>query len=104
MQNKLCTLPPFLILCDHWGFFIKRKLCLAAVSHDTIYGNACGKPALRVKFFSYHWCVVYLFSEGFRVKDIATILYVEYTFLKKVNQVVQRDFNSVNYPAEHAAA
>ena len=51
---------------------------------DTIYGNALGEPALRVAVFSYRWRVVYLFSEGFRVQDIATILHVGCTFLKKL--------------------
>ena len=47
---------------------------------DTIYGSARGEPALRVTVFSYRWRVVYLFSEGFRVQDIATILHVGCTF------------------------
>ena len=51
---------------------------------DTIYGNAWGEPALRVTVFSYHWRVVYLFSEGFRVQDNATILHVGCAFLKKL--------------------
>ena len=53
---------------------------------DTIYGNAGGEPALRVTVFSYRyrWRVVYLFSEGFRVQDIATILHVGCTFLEKL--------------------
>ena len=38
-------------------------------------------------------CVVYIFSEGFRVQDIATILHVGCTFFKKANEVVKRDFN-----------
>ena len=50
-------------------------------------------PALRITVFSYRWRVVYLFSEGFTVQDIATILHVGCTFLKKINQVVQSDFN-----------
>ena len=41
----------------------------------------------------YRWRVCSLFIFGrFRVQDIATILHVGCTFLKKVNQVVQRDF------------
>ena len=49
---------------------------------DTMYGNARGEPALRVTVFSYRGRVVYSFSEGFRVQDIATILHVGCTFLK----------------------
>ena len=48
---------------------------------DTICGNAL---ALRVTVFSYRWRVVYLFSEGFRVQDNATILHVRCAFLKKL--------------------
>ena len=51
-----------------------------------------GKPALRVNGFQLSMACS-LFSEGFRVQDMATILHVGCTFLKKVNQVLQRDFN-----------
>ena len=36
-------------------------------------------------------CSLFIFGR-FRVQDIATILHVGCTFLKKVNQVAQRDF------------
>ena len=55
-----------------------------------------------VTVFSYRWCVVYLFSEGFRVRDIATVLYVGCTFLKRLIKL-GRETSTVNYPAEHAA-
>ena len=45
----------------------------------------------------------YIFSEGFRVQDIATILHVGCTFLKKLIKLY-RETSTVNYPAEHAAA
>ena len=69
---------------------------------DTIYGNARGDPALRVTIFSYRWRVVYLFSEGFRVQDIAKILHVGCTFLKKLSSCTET--STVNYPAKRAAA
>ena len=56
----------------------------------------------RDQVFSYRWCVVYLFSEGFRVQDIATILHVGCTFLKKLIKLY-RETSTVNYPAERAA-
>ena len=58
---------------------------------DTIYESVRGEPALRVTVFSYRWHVVYLFSEGFRVQGIATILHVGCTFLKVIK--LYRDFN-----------
>ena len=59
--------------------------------------------SLRVTVFSYRWRVVYLFSEGFRVQDIATILHVGCTFLKMIIKLY-RETLTVNYPAERAAA
>ena len=57
----------------------------------------------RDQVFSYRWRVVYLFSEGFRVQDIATILHVGCTYLKKLIKLY-RETSTVNYPAERAAA
>ena len=37
-------------------------------------------PALRVTVFSHRWRVDYLFSEGFREQDIATILMLDVRF------------------------
>ena len=51
----------------------------------------------------YRWRVVYLFLEGFRVQDIATILHVGCTFLKMLIKLY-RETSTVNYPAERAAA
>ena len=53
--------------------------------------------------FQLCWRVVYLFSEGFRVQDIATILHVGCTFLKKLIKLY-RETSTVNYPAERAVA
>ena len=44
-----------------------------------------------------------LFSEGFRVQDIATILHVGCTFLKKLIKLY-RETSTVNCPAESSAA
>ena len=63
---------------------------------DTIYGNAGGEPALC------RWRVVYLFSEGFRVQDIVTILHVGCTFFKKLIKLYG-ETSTVNYPAECVA-
>ena len=53
------------------GVFHQKKIVFWLPSIiDTIYGNAL------VTVFSYRWHVVYLFSEGFRVQDIVTILHV----------------------------
>ena len=54
---------------------------------------------MRVTVFSYRWRVVYLFSEGSGVQDIATILHVGCTFLKKLTKLY-RETSTVNYPAE----
>ena len=62
-----------------------------------MYGNARGEPALRVTVFSYRGRVVYSFSEGFRVQDIATILHVGCTFLKMLIKLY-RETSTVNYP------
>ena len=71
---------------------------------DNIHGNARGEPALRVTVFSYRWRVVYfIFSEGFRVQDIATIIHVGCMFFKKLIKLF-RETSTVNYPAERAAA
>ena len=48
------------------------------------------------RLFSYRWRVVYLFSEGFRIQDIATILHVGCTFLKKLIRLY-RETSTVNY-------
>ena len=64
------------------GFSLEEKCVSAAVNHR--YHIWKCKPTLRVTVFSYRWRVVYLFSEGFRVQDIATILHVGCTFLKKL--------------------
>ena len=57
----------------------------------------------KLTVFSYHWQVVYLFSEVFIVQDIAMILHVGCTFLKKLIKLY-RETSNVNYPAECAAA
>ena len=50
--------------------------------------------------FSYRWGVVYLFSEEFRVHDIATILHVGCTFFKLKKLIkLYRETSTVNYPA-----
>ena len=55
-------------------------------------------PALRVTVFSYRWRVVYLFSEGFRVQDIATILHVGCTFFNQSRLIkLYRATSTVNY-------
>ena len=72
------------------GFSLKEKCVLAAVNHRYHIRKCTDWGELTV--FSYRWRVVHLFSEGFRVQDIATILRAGCMFLK-VNQVVQRDFN-----------
>ena len=51
----------------------------------------------------YRWRVVYLFLEGFRVQDIATILHVGCAFLKMLIKLY-RETSTVSYPAERAAA
>ena len=89
-------LPPFSILRDHWGFCQKKIVFRLPSIIDTIYGNAC-------TVFSYRWRVVYLFLEGFRVQDIATILRVGCTFLKNVIKLY-RETSTVNYPAERVVA
>ena len=98
---NLCSVnrPSFDVICDYravttvfnftrpWGVFHQKKIVFRLPSIiDTIYGNAWGEPALalRVTVFSYRWRVVYLFSEGFRVQNIATILHVGCAFLKKL--------------------
>ena len=58
---------------------------------------------MLVTVLSYRWRAVYLFSEGFRVQDIATILHVGCTFLKKLIKL-HSETSTVNYPAERAAA
>ena len=72
------------------GFSLKENCVLAAVNHryDIWKCTDSGEPTV----ISYRRRVAHLFSEVFRVQDIATILRVGCTFLK-VNQVVQRDFN-----------
>ena len=95
------VLPPFSILRDHWGFFIKRKSCFGCRQSYIPSDEASRLCELTV--FCYRWCVVCLFSEGFRVQDIATILHVGCTFLKKLIKLY-RETSTVNYPAERAAA
>ena len=87
--EKTTTLTTVFNFTRTLGIFHQKKIVFQLLSIiDTIYGNAWGEPALWVTDFSYHWCVVYLFSEGFW-DDSSCWMYV----LKKVNQVVQRDFN-----------
>ena len=85
------------------GGFSSKENCFGCRQSDTIYGNEWGEPALRVTVFSYRWRAVYLFSEGFRVQNIATILHFGCTFLKKLIKLY-RETSTVNYPAERVAA
>ena len=62
---------------------------------DTIYGMR------RVTVFSYRWRVVYLFSEEFRVQDIATILHAGCTFLKKLIKLYRETFRASNSIISH---
>ena len=79
------------------GVFHQKKIVFRLPSIiDTLYGNASGKPTLRVTVFSYRWRVVRL------VQDIATILHVGCTFLKRLIKLY-RETSVVNYPAERAA-
>ena len=54
---------------------------------------------MRVTAFSYRWRVVYIYSEGFGVQDIATILRVGRTLSKKLIKLY-RETSTVDYPAE----
>ena len=80
------------------GSFLSKENCVSAAANHRYH---IWKRMRRVTVFSYRWCVVYLFSEGFRVRDIATVLYVGCTFLKRLIKL-GRETSTVNYPAEHA--
>ena len=81
------------------GFSSKENCGSAGVNHR----YHIWKCMRRVTVFSYRRRVVYLFSEGFRVQDIATILHARCTFFKKLIKLY-RETSTVNYPAERAAA
>ena len=57
---------------------------------------------MRVTVFSYRWRVVCLFSDAFRVQDIAMILHVGCTFLKQLIKLY-RETSNINYSAESTA-
>ena len=89
--------------CATIGGFSSKENCISAAVNQYHIWNAWGESALRPTVFSYRWLVVYLFLEGFRVQDIATILHVRCTFVKKLIKLY-RETSTVNYAAERAAA